>query len=134
MIFLKDRQRRRCPIYWQSRKLRRVVKSTLSAETLALVECAEAASYLGRIIRDIVKCQALAVHCFVDNRSLVEALDSSRGVEDRCLRIDIALLKDMLSRGEVNSVSWVRTSEQLADCLTKRGASAQRLRSVISGQ
>ena len=134
VIFLKDRQGRRCPIYWQSRKLRRVVKSTLSAETLALVECAEAASYLGRIIRDIAKCQALAVHCFVDNRSLVEALDSSRGVEDRRLCIDIALLKDMLSRGEINSVSWVRTSEQLADCLTKRGASAQRLRSVISGQ
>ena len=134
VIFLKDRQGRRCLIYWQSRKLRRVVKSTLSAETLAPVECAEAASYLGRIIRDIVKCQALAVHCFVDNRSLVEALDSSRGVEDRRLRIDIALLKDILSGGEIDSVSWVRTSEQLADCLTKRGASAQRLRSVISGQ
>ena len=64
----------------------------------------------------------------------MEALDSSRGVEDRRLRIDIALLKDMLSRGEINSVSWVRTSEQHADCLTKRGASAQRLRAVISGQ
>ena len=134
VIFLKDKKKRRCPIYWQSRKLRRVVKSTLSAETLALVECAEAASYLGKIIRDIVKCHDLAVQCFVDNRSLVEALNSSHSVENRRLRIDIALLKEMLSRGEINSVSWVSTSEQLADCLTKRGASAQRLRAVLSGQ
>ena len=134
VIFLKDGEGRRCPVYWQSRKLRRVVKSTLSAETLALVECAEAASYISWIIRDIIKCHNLAVHCLVDNRSLVEALNSSHSVEDRRLRIDIALLKDMLSRGEINSVSWVGTSEQLADCLTKRGASAQRLRAVLSGQ
>ena len=78
VIFLKDKNKRRCPIFWQSRKLRRVVKSTLSAETLALVECAEAASYLGRIIMDIVKCHPSTVHCFVDNKSLVEALNSSQ--------------------------------------------------------
>ena len=134
VIFLRDGEGRRCPIYWQSRRLRRVVKSTLSAETLVLVECAEAASYLGRIIGDITKCRPLAVHCYVDNRSLVEALDSSHSVEDRRLRIDIALLKDMLSRGEITSVSWVGTLEQLADCLTKSGASAQRLQAVLSGQ
>ena len=61
----------------------------------------------------------------------MEALDSSCGVEDRQLRIGIALPKVMLSHGEIISVSWVRTSEQLADCLTKRGALAQRLRVVI---
>ena len=98
------------------------------------MECAEAASYLGQIIKNIVKCQPLSVHCFVDNKSLVEALHSSHSVEDRRLRIDVALLKDMLSRQEINSVSWVGTSEQLADCLTKRGASSQRLRAVLSGQ
>ena len=121
------------PLYWQSRKLRRVVKSTLAAETLALVEGAEAAIYLATIIKEVVKCRELSIRCFVDNRSLVEGISSSKGVDDRRLRIDISLMKDLLHRKEVESVSWVCTSEQLADCLTKRGASTDRLRAVLSG-
>ena len=51
---------------------------------------------------------------------------------DKRLRIDVVVLKNMLEDQEVNSISWVGTAHQLADCLTKRGASARHLRSVIS--
>ena len=36
LILLKSPSGKRCPIYWQSKKARRVVKSTLAAETMAL--------------------------------------------------------------------------------------------------
>ena len=73
------------------------------------------------------------IKCYVDNKSLVDALQSCKNVEDRRLRIDIAVLRDMLERREVEEVSWVNTSMQLADCLTKKGASSRHLRTAVSG-
>ena len=132
IIFLRGDDGKRCPIYWQSKRIRRVVKSTLSAEALALLDCLETAVYLARILQEISGCGNLKIRSFVDNKSLVESLHSSRSVEDRRLRIDIAVLRDMLERGEVAEVAWVDASGQLADCLTKKGASTGQLRAVIS--
>lgn len=132
VIFIGDGYGRRCPVFWQSRKIRRVVKSTLSAETLALLEGAESAVYLSKILREISGCGDLKINCFVDNKSLVDALYSCRSIEDRRLRIDMAVLRDMLERKEITEVAWIDTSQQLADCLTKKGASPERLRAAVS--
>ena len=132
LIFIKDTNGLRCPIYWQSRKVRRVVKSTLSAEALALLDCAETAIYISRMLLELTKMN-IKIRCVIDNKSLFDALYSSKSIEDRRLRIDIAVLRDMIDRAEISDVSWVGTSLQLADCLTKRGASTQRLRAAVSG-
>ena len=123
VLFLMDSAGKRCPIMWQTRKLRRVVKSTLSAETMALLEGAEAAVYVANIIGSIILRPSLKVNCYVDNKSLVDALSSTKRVEDRRLRIDLAVLEDMLAKKEINSVLWIASRQQLADCLTKRGVS-----------
>ena len=73
VIFIRDGNGRRCPVFWQSKKIRRVVKSTLSAETLALLDGAESAVYLSKILREISGCGDLKIRCFVDNKSLVDA-------------------------------------------------------------
>ncbi|KAG0710632.1 Retrovirus-related Pol polyprotein from transposon RE1 [Chionoecetes opilio] len=130
-IFLRDDGGKRCPVYWQSRKIKRVVKSTLSAEALALLECAETAVYLAKLLHEISNCGILKIRCFTDNKSLVDALHSCRCVEDRRLRIDIAVLCDMLERVEITEVAWVDKSGQLADCLTKKGASTERQRAAV---
>ena len=132
IIFLRDQTGARCPIYWQTKKIRRVVKSTLSAEALALLDCAEAAVYIVNILYEITMCAKLKIYCYVDNKSLVDVLYMSKRVEDQRLRIDIAVLQSMLERNEISKVSWVCTSQQLADCLTKRGASTEKLRAAIS--
>ena len=132
VIFLRDHKGARCPIYWQSRKIRRVVKSTLSAETMALLDCAEAGVYLANLMADLMSSASIPVKCFVDNKSLVESLQSSKYIDDKRLRLDMAVIRDMLNREELHSVSWVDTASQLADCLTKRGASSQRLRDAIT--
>ena len=132
VIFLKDDSGKRCPLLWQSKKLRRVVKSTLSAETMALLDCAESAVYINHILSELTGCQPLKINCFVDNKSLVDALQSTNVIEDRRLRIDMAVIRCMLEKREIHSVSWVATSKQLADCLTKRGASTMLLRAALS--
>ena len=132
IVFLKDEEGNRCPIYWRSRKLRRIVKSTFASETMALLEGAETAVYLASIIKEITGCEELPITCLVDNKSLVDALHSSHKIEDNRLRLDIAVLEDMISRKEICEVKWVDTTRQLADGLTKRGVSTERLRAAIS--
>ena len=134
VIFLKDSSGLRCPIFWQSRKIKRVVKSTLAAETLALVEGAEVSFYIASIIKEVTKIKDVPIHCFVDNKSLVDALSSSKQVEDRRLRVDVAVLDDMLAKKELTNVSWIDSCSQLADCLTKRGASTEKLRATLYKQ
>ena len=123
IIFLADEKGKRCPIMWKSRKIRRVVGSTLAAETLALVEVAESAYYLRKILEDIGMEGNIPIKCFVDNRSLVDALRSMKKVDNKYLRINIASLKDMIDRGDISSVEWIDTRKQVANCLTKKGAS-----------
>ena len=132
ILFLCDPNGHQCPIQWQSRKIRRVVKSTLAAEALALLEGAEAAVYIGRVFWELTK-KIAPIDCFVDNKSLCDAIYSSNAIEDRRLRIDVAVLRNMLGSKEIRKVSWVPSSEQLANCLTKRGASTQQLKAVLGG-
>lgn len=138
VICLRDGSRKRCPLMWQSRRVRRVVKSTLAAETLALLDCAEAAVYLATVLRQMyssgdVERLKIPVYCYSDNRSLVEAVHSTKVVEDRCLRINIAVVVDLLEKGVVDAVQWVDSAVQVADCLTKAGASCKNMISYITG-
>ncbi|KAK3884889.1 hypothetical protein Pcinc_010863 [Petrolisthes cinctipes] len=87
--------------------------------------------YLVKILDERSGCGRLRLKCFIDNRSLMDTLQSCKGVEDRRLRIDIALLRDMLEQREIGEVAWVDTSRQLADCLTKKGASTERLCTTV---
>jgi hypothetical protein len=134
IVFIVDCNGRKCPITWQSKRVRRVVKSTLAAETLALLDSAEAGLYIAKLLSESLNDTAISVtvKCFVDNRSLVDALYSTKAVEDKYLRINIAVLRDMLSKHDLHSVSWVRSAHQLANVLTKRGASGASLIAAIS--
>lgn len=114
-----------------TRKTKRVAKSTLSVEAIAILECAESAVYLAKIWREISGCRNLKIKCFADDKSLVDTLCSYRSVKDKRLRIAIAIMRDMVER-EVTEVNWVDTSRQLTDYLTKRRASNERLRATTS--
>ena len=62
----------------------------------------------------------------------MDAVYSSKRVDDRRMWINTAVLQYMLKKSEINRVSWVNTSQQLDDCLTQRGASTEQLRAAIS--
>ena len=60
-----------------------------------------------------------------DNQTLEDGLKSSTGVKSRRLRIDIAAIKEMIARNEIQ-VEWVENTEQLADVFTKDGKKAKK--------
>ena len=59
--------------------------------------------------------------------SLHSSLYLLNAVSDKRLKLDFAVLRDMLDKEEIEKVSWLDGSHQLADCLTKRGASTRKL-------
>ena len=58
---------------------------------------------------------------------MAEHLESTRVIVDPRLRVDIARLRKMKDIGEIE-VKWVKSKLQLADCMTKKGASTELLR------
>ena len=115
------------PIVWQSKKLERVTKSPLASEASAAGEAADAGYFVACILSDIIKYRELrTVYCFTDNKSLVETVKSTKMHSNRKLRVDLSRLREMLCKKEI-TLSWVEGKFQLANCLTKKGASTDLL-------
>ena len=100
IAFLGDGNGNVLPLLWSSRRMKRVVKSTLVAETLILVEAAETNFWLTRIINEILNAD-VPIICHTDNHSLIEAAYYNKAVEAKRLRVDIAIVrkKDTEKRG-----------------------------------
>ena len=131
IIFLQDSYGNRCPIFWRSKKLERVVKSSLAAETQALVEGAQYADYLASILKELIINIDVKVKCYTDSKSLVDSLSSLKQMEP-CMKQDTLVVRDMLERGVIEPVTWVPSKDQLADVLTKRGVCTRRLIKTLS--
>ena len=108
-----------------------MVKSTITAKTLALVDGLDMAIYIGSVLSEILGVQRIPICCYIDNKSLFENIYSTKLVDEKCLRIDIASIKQMIDRGEVAHVKWINAEFQIADSLTKRGASNAKLLHVM---
>ena len=118
---------------WQSNKIKRIVGSTLEAECLSLVEGLEDGQYVREMVEEIfnLKAGTIKLEAIVDNKSTVDAVHSTASVSDKKLRRDIVCIKQQLSRGELNRLTWRPGNEQLADAMTKRTASALELLRVF---
>ena len=128
IVFIENKGGSRVPLAWQSRKLKRVVKSTLGAETLALIAGVECAFLCKTIFKELLGfSDGLPIFARTDSQSLVDSVHSSRTLEDDRLKVDICGLRDYLRLGEVKRIDHVDTKDQLADSLTKQGASTQKL-------
>ena len=115
------------PIRWQSKKLERVAKSPLASETLALGVAADAGFMIACMVQEVFRLPSLpVVECFTDNASLIETLKTSNITSDTRLRVEISSLRQMITKGEIHAL-WVEGRYQLADALTKRGASTAKL-------
>ena len=124
------------PIAWQSRRLRRVVKSTIAAECLAAIEAAETTVLISFALQQFLKdsCQSIRTMLYCDNKSLVSSVHSSTNVEDKRLRIDICVLRDMIANKELTDIVWIPTDLQIANCMTKNGASIYSLLFVLNNK
>jgi len=112
------------PLLWKSYKLKRVVKSAMGAETIALLEGAEHAILAKALIKEVM-CIDMPLICISD-KSLVTAVKSTKNIEGKRLHI---VLYDKCCRKE--KFQRFSSKDQLADCLTKGTASPDNLLEVL---
>ena len=105
-------------IAWQSRKLKRVARSTLMAETFACIEGIDCSLLCAKILGDLTNVDNVKVYCYTDNSSLIESIYSTKYVSDKRLRLEIGYLKEIVAKEGV-LMRWISTDKQLADCMTK---------------
>ena len=124
-----------CAIEWQSKRIRRVAKSTMSAETMAMVDAVDSACYIKEVVKEILPNETsnLPVTCYTDNLSLHQSAHKKTPVQDRRLRIELAIIRESVSRGEV-TLKWTDSKNQLANALTKKGCDGTELINRISGR
>ena len=133
VVFLADDNNQSCPVSWSSNKVKRVVRSTLAAETLAFTEAADTAFFIRKLIMEILMIKSeteVAIVCLTDSQSLFETIGTSHQTSDRRLRVEVSAIREMVDREEI-SVMWVKKDQQLSDVLTKKGASPNPLMSVL---
>lgn len=118
------------PIDWKSNKTKRRVQSSLAAEALSLSAGLDAAIALRWMIADFTGVE-LSVKAIIDNKSTCDAVYSSTDVSEKRLRREIAIIQEMVESGEVKEIRWLKGEDQLADALTKRGASTLKLMKVL---
>lgn len=104
IIWVMDKTGHCCPIAWNAHKIKRVVRSTLAAEMLSLEEGLEASVYYRQMLEDILGIKSKSVHteAYVENKSVIEAILSTRLVEDKRLRVDVAEIQELLKFYDIN--------------------------------
>ena len=71
----------------------------------------------------------IVVH--TDNKSLYDTVRTSNVASDKRLRVDVAYIREAQEKDKV-SFKWIESSRQLADALTKQGASKTKLLEVLN--
>ena len=87
---------RAAPITWQSKKISRVTKSPFASETLAQAESADGGVLVAKMVEDIFNVSPVKVECRTDSKSLIDHLGSTHVIQDSRLRVDIAIIKEMV--------------------------------------
>ena len=83
------------------------------------------------MIHDLIPSIKLPIYAKTDNKDLVESIYSTKMVKDKRLRIELASIKEVIGNNLIEAIIWIESGLQLADCMTKQGASGERLLSIL---
>ena len=96
------------------KKIQRVVKSTIAAETLALQEALETCYMIRTILLELYKKETdnglFPIHCYTDNKLLLDSLHSTKTLKEKRPKVDVCIIREMLEKKEISSLNWC-TSE-----------------------
>ena len=114
-----DREKKSIPVAWSSARLKRVARSTLVAETLALPDAYDATFYVFRVFNDTLMNRKTTIKAFTVNQSLYDTIKTTKLAVDRQLRVEISALRNMYKREEIE-MHWISKYLQLNNNLPKK--------------
>ena len=111
---------------------KRIVRSTLFAETYALLEAIDFCIFLRRMASQLLNIENIKIECYVDSKTLCDSIASNKLNEDKRLRHEIECLKETIELDNVE-VHWISTKLQVANVFTKAGAPTNLILEVLFG-
>ena len=69
--------------------------------------------------------KTIPITAYTDNKSVIEAVFSTR------LVVDIAAIREFLKTNDIRQIKWCSGDSQLANCMTKQGASGYELLKIL---
>ncbi len=122
------------PIYWSSRKLRRVARSSSTAEILAAADAIDMASYLASLAAELM--YSHKIEFTTDSRSLFNLASTTKEPTERLNKKDLAAIREAFESGLIKGINWCPGYYLVADALTKdnRESSAHLLKVFRQGQ
>ena len=133
VLLVNEEKQCACVLNWRSKKLVRKVVSSLAGEALAMVAMVGELVYNKTILLQIFgeEIETIPVIVYTDCKNLHDAIHSTSLVEDSWLIPDIAIIQEALTQETISCVRRISTKDMLADCLTKAGASGEKLMHLL---
>ena len=92
----------------------RVVRSTITAETLSLSEGCDVAFHMNKIVPELLihDGKQLNIIAYTDNQSLKDAAHTLKQTLEKSLLDDISAIREMIERTEIN-ITWIEKTKQV---------------------
>ena len=121
-------------LHWTSRKIERVVSSSLAAETLSLQKLSSNMYFVTSLLKEmcgsqIQKMKGLAL---TDNQDLFACIHNLKSCDDKRLLSDVINIRQAIHEDKtIMEVRYVPREEMIADCLTKSTKNCEDLITIL---
>ena len=122
------------PLTWSSKKIERVVNSSLGAEAIAATKLIGTLYFIKEILKQMYGVKAGNIPCLTltDSKDLFEAVHNIKSPEEKWIIGDILQIKQAIAIDKIiTEVRHVSKDDMLADPLTKGGRNAEDLMKVF---
>ena len=127
VIFLTDGERS-IPIAWHSLRIKRIVRSSTASEALSLLEGCDTAYLMSKLVSEVIngKGTSIPIECITDSKNIYSAAYTDNLVSDKPLQVEMSIIREKIASKEI-TLKWKESTQQLANPLTKSGASSAAL-------
>ena len=123
------------PIHWKSKVIDKVAQDIKTAETLALEIALDDSIYLSNFLTEIYNGQGtthkIPIIVYDDSKSLIQSLYSTKKVKRKTMRVVISRIQQLIRSKTIMDVIHVKTGDQVADILTKKGVSNKKMKQIL---
>lgn len=133
MVFLVDGSGKCALINWQSKKSRRVTRSTMAAEIFALCNGFDSGFAFKDLVEEILG-QDVPLVLFTDSKTAWDTVTSLNSTTEKRLLIDLFGLREAYRKGEMSNICCIDTAVNPSDSMTKIAPSSYLLKVMESNR
>jgi hypothetical protein len=105
-------------VTWGSQKSKRITRSVMAAELLALVYGFDIGYVIKKLLSEVLG-HDLPLDAYTDSRTVFNTIAKLGPTMEKRLQIDASSLRESHARGEFRTLAWIPGHENPADALTK---------------